>query len=255
MTQTELDKAYRMLTEKADQASLAAYYEQLMATELWVPVSAQALATVEDGEATGEPMEMLAFQDDDGITTILAFDTEQRLTTWADGREQPFAALRGEALFLALGGGEQQVALNVGTDEPNLISTAQCKWIYERLSDGSSQRKLAAGAEFRIGVPADVPAGLTAALVSAFGKAGTVEVAYLFGMQDDGDDGEFRIVIGIKPKTGDAAVADDIVAVIRNTVDGLDGRDLPVMDFLLMRDGDDISDAVRETIEPFYPPA
>ena len=125
---TPLDTAHAAMSAQDTDASRLTFYDRFAAAELFVLLEAEAI---------GDEIKPQLFQTEQG-KFVLAFDTEERLTTFNDG-PAPYAAVSGRTLAQMLNGQEIGVGLNLW-DNPSafLLPAGTIAWLNDALADAPS---------------------------------------------------------------------------------------------------------------------
>lgn len=171
------------------------FYNALMREELLVPV--EELPVEEPGavnSAEGMSIKPVVVEQD-GKQTIMLFDTEDRLSNWADG-EMAFVGLEGHVIFTMLDG-TYQVILNPGQELHKLFGNDEVQWLHD-VATGAPPAPQRENDNSRIGLPANIPAGLVDCLETEIPKwAEDIDDAYIFGLEPDISKPEYVIVVGL----------------------------------------------------------
>ncbi|MDA0241086.1 MAG: SseB family protein [Proteobacteria bacterium] len=172
-----------------------AFYNLLMQEEVLVPVS--ELPVEEPGavnSADGMSIKPVIV-DHDGQPTLMLFDTEDRLSDWAEG-EMAFVGLQGHVVFTMIDG-DYQVVLNPGQELHKVFGNDEVQWLHD-VATGAPPAPQRENDNSRIGLPANLPAGLVACLETEIPKwADDIEHAYIFGLEPDISKPEYVIVVGL----------------------------------------------------------
>ena len=189
MTETALDRAHALMEETGEgPEEQMAFYAQLAATELFVMLTK---------EAEGDTVSPELFDLGD-VSFILAFDTEERLASFA-GRIVPYAALSGRAVARMLGGQGVGIAFNIEVaPSAMLLPPEAVDWLVETLSEEPQE------AEARpetLSPPSGLPEALLTALDTRLAAAeGLARKAYLVGVTyDTGATGHLLGIVGAVP--------------------------------------------------------
>ena len=174
MTFTALDQAATAMSEEPDNdATRLAFYERLASSQLFL--------LLED-EPVGETIEPRVFELSNG-TFVLAFDTEDRLTTFAEG-PAPYAALPGRAIVELLADQSIGLGLNLGVAAPALVPSDAIAWLAQTLSTRPSEQD---ETPERFDPPSSLPETLLTALDSRLALAGGLaSLAYLVAVTYSG---------------------------------------------------------------------
>ena len=176
MTTTALDAAaLAMEARPEDDTPRLAFFEQLASSQLFVPL---------DAEPVGETIAPRTFDTSEG-TFVLAFDTEDRLTAFAEG-PSPYAALPGRSIVEMLVGQDVGLGLNLGVaPSSQLIPATVLVWLAETLSTRPSERDAKPES---FAPPGELPEVLLSALDSRLARAaGLARLAYLVSATYAGD--------------------------------------------------------------------
>ena len=188
MAETALDHAHAAMDMAEDEATRMGYYQQLIATELFMLLEAEA-----DGESV-EPRIFPA----EGHSFVLVFDTEARLAEFA-GAGSAYAALSGRAIAGLLAPEGLGLGINLGVAPSEMLLPPDAvAWLQETMGDGPNEVETQVQ-EFRPprGLPESLLKGLDARLASATGLA---ENAYLAGVvYENGAEGHMLGVIDAVP--------------------------------------------------------
>jgi hypothetical protein len=123
---TELDHAlesFRQDKPGADHQSI--FYHLFLNTMFYVPTVKESIE-VEKSEPE-EEVTLPMVVEVDGLNYLMLFDTEQRLTAWAD-KEVPFLTVPGH-MIAELSAPDLYWALNVGTDFAKQFVPDEIAWI------------------------------------------------------------------------------------------------------------------------------
>jgi len=165
---TQLDHALAA-ADRGD-AEAQAFYDVFLNARLYVPT-----AEDEPGSPAGTVNLLVADVDDEGI--VPAFDSEARLTDWAE-RDAPFTVLPGHALIEQLDP-TLQLALNVGTKHFKLFVETELAWLRERLGETVTDLEPNDQDEAADFKTTDPPGALVDAMIPAFRRNELVAVAFL----------------------------------------------------------------------------
>jgi hypothetical protein len=180
MTETALDRVHAaMEAAPEDDAARLAFFDRLAGAELFLLLSREA----EGAEVTPETFPI------DGVPYVAAFDTEERLASFA-GRIVPYAALSGRALAPLLSAQGLGLVLNPeAAPSAMVLSPEVMDWLAQTLAPGPRRVEERAVA---VGPPGDLPGGVLAAidakLASAAGlarHAWLVSATYTGGRRGD----------------------------------------------------------------------
>ncbi len=129
MTNTPLDQAHAAMTNAPnDDTARLKFFERLADSELVLMLDSKS--------ETDAP---ILFDTSDG-SFVLAFDTEDRLTTFAEA-PAPYAALSGRALAIMLAGKSVGIALNPDVAPSSmLIPPDAIDWLHRLLDDAPKQQ-------------------------------------------------------------------------------------------------------------------
>ena len=123
---TKLDKVLNSIGEDGD---LTPYFEELVKTNLFVPIDPES-----DPEEEGEEFDPFILQSDDMIF-IPVFDTLDRFKDWAKGfgEEIRYLQVEGQEFFDAidLDGEEVHVVVNHMTETEEMLYPENIQWIQE----------------------------------------------------------------------------------------------------------------------------
>lgn len=160
MTHTPLDKAHMDMSASPDNdKARLSFFERLADCELFLML---------DGSADSETP--LLFDTTDG-SFVLVFDTEDRLTTFAEA-PAPYAALSGRALALMLEGKGVGAALNPDVAPSSmLIPPEAIDWLHNLLGDAPEQQQKIPTEVRTPSAPPRLIEGLDGKLASAGGLA------------------------------------------------------------------------------------
>ncbi|MGH1423949.1 MAG: SseB family protein [Pseudooceanicola sp.] len=194
MTDTPLDLAHgAMEAAPDDDAARLRFYERLADNEFFVLLTEEAA----DDRLSPEVFEL------SDAAYILVFDTEDRLSTFADGAA-PYAALSGRAIAQMLAG--QGIGLGINLEvapSSTLLPADAVDWLAATLGHAPEQveSRIAAFHPPR-GLPEALLAGLDVKLALTGGLA---ECAYLVGTEDDkGRRGHMLAFVDARPGAEDA---------------------------------------------------
>lgn len=167
MTETPLDRAHAaMEAAPDDDAARLAFFDRLAGAELFLLLAREA----EGAEVTPETFPI------DGGAYVAAFDTEERLASFAD-RIVPYAALSGRALAPLLAAEGLGLALNPEAPSAMVLAPEVMAWLAATLAPGPSQVEERAVA---VGPPGYLPDGVLAAIDARLaGAAGLARHAWL----------------------------------------------------------------------------
>ncbi|MEL7100590.1 MAG: SseB family protein [Pseudomonadota bacterium] len=186
---TPLDTAHAaMMADEAADAPRAAFYAQLLTTELYLLL---------EEEPEGDDITPRSFELPQGVT-VLAFDREDRLAAFADGAA-PYAAVSGRTLAELLAPAGIGLGLNLEVAPSSiLLPPAAMAW----LADQSATPE--ATAEARItelsppkGLPEALLTALDARLAGATGLARFAAMA--LAQYEDGGQGHLLAFVGALP--------------------------------------------------------
>lgn len=184
---TPLDHAHeRLVSEPANDDARLNFFELFASTELFV--------VLENGTETPR-----LFDTGDG-QFLLAFDTEDRLTRFADG-PATYAALSGRAIAEMIGNQPVGVGLNLEVAPSSQLIPAQgIAWLNDLLAK-PPQELNAAPTEFR--PPSDFPETLLSSLDARLAAAeGLASMAYLAGVTyRGGRQGHILAIIDAAPES------------------------------------------------------
>lgn len=167
---TPLDTAHATMEDHNTDEARLAFYDRFAAAELFVLL---------ENEPKGDDITPQLFQTEQG-GFVLAFDTEDRLTTFNDG-PAPYAAVSGRTLAQMLSGQEIGVGLNLW-ENPSafLLPAGTIAWLNDVLSEAPSTVE-------DIPETFSAPKGLPEVLISAIdtrlaAAEGLAKLAYLAGV-------------------------------------------------------------------------
>jgi len=166
MTETPLDHAYAQMQADPDAQMLRLrFYDRLLGAELFVLLERPMAA----GQDRIEPKILTS----EGVSFVLAFDREERLSQFVDGTEAPYAALTGRALAKMLAPQDIGLGLNLGVAPSEiLLDGAAMIWLRDIAEQGPTSidaRPVALNAPR--GLPQDVLIALDAKLAGLTGLA------------------------------------------------------------------------------------
>ncbi len=167
--ETHLDKAHAAM-ENGGESERLRFYELLTAAELFLLL---------EGEATGDQIVPQAFSVE-GQAFVLAFDTEERLASFA-GKEAHYVALSGRAVAEMLAEAGLGLGLNLEVGPSALLLPPEAMaWLVETL--GEAPQEIEAQPE-EIFAPTGLPDTLVTALDARLAAAeGLAQSAYLVGV-------------------------------------------------------------------------
>lgn len=171
---TPLDIAHAAMSENDSDASRLTFYDRFAAAELFV--------LLED-EPDGDNIKPQLFQTEQGAF-VLAFDTEDRLTTFNDG-PAPYAAVSGRTLAQMLNGQEIGVGLNLW-DNPSafLLPAGTIAWLHDALAEAPDAIE---ETPETFSAPKGLPEVLITAIDARLAAAeGLAKMAYLAGVTYSG---------------------------------------------------------------------
>ncbi|MEO0750525.1 MAG: SseB family protein [Pseudomonadota bacterium] len=188
MLETPLDHAHAAMATAEGEATRMAFFQQLVATELFVLL---------EEEAVGETISPRLFPVEEH-SFVLVFDTEARLAEFA-GAGSAYAALSGRAVAGLLASEGLGLGINLGVAPSEMLLPPDAvTWLQDTLGDGPAEVETHVR-EFHppTGLPESLLTGLDARLASATGLA---ENAYLAGVvYDSGATGHMLGVIDALP--------------------------------------------------------
>jgi hypothetical protein len=131
---TALDQALETLWEQDDEKSQAHFYELFLSTEFFVPTTDEQSAAGSRGGQGGLTPLVVEYEGED---YLVLFDSEERLTDWAEKR-LPFVRVSGQVLA------EKSVpglfwALNVGTAYAKQFIPDEIAWLKTVVAHGGSE--------------------------------------------------------------------------------------------------------------------
>lgn len=215
---TVLDQAHAaMQAAPEDDAAARAYYGALAAAELFVLLTEEA----QDDQISPELFDL------GDARFLLAFDTEDRLSRFAD-RIVPYAALSGRTVAQMLAGQGVGLAVNLEVaPSAMLLPPEAMTWLVEMLGDGP--REASAQVE-EIGPPLGLPDVLLPALDARLAAAqGLARAAYLVGVTyADGTRSHLLGVLDALPEA-EAALAGSVQEALQFS--GLEAGSLDVAFF------------------------
>lgn len=171
---TALDLA--LIKSEEGEAQAQAFYDAFFNARLYIPTT-----DPEPGAEEGSVALLVADIDGEGVVPV--FDSQERLTGWAE-REMPFTVLAGHALIEHLDP-ELQIALNAGHAQFKLFVGEEISWLREQLAQsvkGLDGEEL--GEEPTI-ARAEPPSKLTAALGPALARNNHIGAAFLVAVEND----------------------------------------------------------------------
>ena len=166
MTETPLDHAHAQMQADPDaQMPRLRFYDRLLGAELFVLLERPMAA----GQDRIEPKILTS----EGVSFVLAFDREERLSQFVDWVEAPYAALTGRALAKMLAPQDIGLGLNLGVAPSEiLLDGAAMIWLRDIAKQGPTSidaRPVALNAPR--GLPQDVLIALDAKLAGLTGLA------------------------------------------------------------------------------------
>lgn len=170
---SDLDLA--LIKSEEGEAEAQAFYDAFFNARLYIPTT-----DPEPGAEEGSVALLVADIDGEGVVPV--FDSQERLTGWAE-REMPFTVLAGHALIEHLDP-ELQIALNAGHAQFKLFVGEELGWLREQL--GQSVRALDGeeiGEEPTIR-EAEAPPELSAALAPALARNMYIGAAFLVAVEN-----------------------------------------------------------------------
>lgn len=200
---TPLDQAFVVARSAADETEQMTFYQQLVATELFVLL---------EGESDNEIITPSLFEVD-GQSFVLAFDTEARLSGFTGGASH-YAAMSGRSLVGLLAPEGLGLGVNLGVpSSETLLPSDLVGWLHETLARGPAEVETQVREFHPPGVlPERLLTGLDARLASASGLA---ENAYLAGVvYENGANGHMLGVIDVLPGA-EAALAQAVSEVLQ----------------------------------------
>ena len=210
--QTTLDAAF--LEAQRDPAASPRFFDELMATLLYMPVHEEP----EETESGGQSISPIIFEVEDE-ETILVFDSEERVADWAT-EPVNYVGLPGATIF-EMFDGREQVGLNLGVAPSSLIITREnVAWLHDRAVEATEAEEIPAGANLRVEPPADAPREAVAALTSRLaGFRAEVQEATLFRLFVEGEGGResSRLVLALSPTPIGAHRAEEVAAALAKT--------------------------------------
>ena len=172
--QTPIDRAHAAM-EDGGHSDRAQFFDRVAEAELFLWLEA---------EPEGERVNPRIFPVE-GAAHVLAFDTEDRLSDFAE-QQAPYVALSGRVLAGMLAGQGIGLGLNLGAPSAILLPPDAMDWLAGALGEGPDEREaVVAWYEAPRDVPKELLRSLDAKLAAA---AGLAEVAWLasVGYEDGG---------------------------------------------------------------------
>ena len=164
---TPLDRAHAAMIENDTDAARLAFYDRFAAAELFLLL---------ETEPVGDDIKPQLFQTEQG-TFVLAFDTEDRLTTFHHG-PAPYAAVSGRTLAQMLASQPVGVGLNLW-DNPSafLLPAGTIAWLKDILAETPEATE---DTPETFGAPKGLPESLITAIDARLAAAeGLAKFAYL----------------------------------------------------------------------------
>lgn len=137
MKLSPLDKAHKAAqttddaSEEIQNEAEANYYDLFFNTVLFVPtwdIPEKPKAEELDDEMSIQPVIIEDESGEDNKTYIMLFDSEERLTKWADGKEVGIVGLEGHEV-LNIFGSENYMLLNAGTEYTKEFLPEEIEWL------------------------------------------------------------------------------------------------------------------------------
>lgn len=193
--ETRLDAAWmRANAPKASDAETARFYDVMLAETLYLPVFDEIDEDTEQGIAP----KMIEVE---GVQTLLAFDTEERLARFIEGPSN-YVALPGRGVIEMIAGRDVQLALNLGVaPSATLLPPGIIDWIWETISAPPDVVELGRGAPLSVSAPTQAPQSLLAALTARLAlMSRDVAEAWLFTTSFERDEGGIarHLVLGLR---------------------------------------------------------
>lgn len=195
---TPLDIAHAAMLERDTDGARLAFYDRFAAAELFVLL---------EREPDGEDITPRLFQTEQGAF-VLAFDTEDRLTTFNEG-PAPYAAISGRSLAQMLNGQQIGVGLNLW-DNPSafLLPAGTLAWLTDVLAEApQSIEETPETFSAPKGLPEVLITAIDARLAAA---AGLAKLAYLAGVTYQGGRPGHMLAFVDAGETAQNALADTI---------------------------------------------
>ncbi|WP_206615111.1 SseB family protein [Mesobaculum littorinae] len=199
---TALDTAHAAMEASDDDAPRRAFYDRLATAELVLLL---------DKEPVGDEISPAVFDLDTG-PTVVAFDSEERLTTFT-GAPAPYAALPGRVLAQMLAGQGVALGLNLSVAPSSTLLPAEAMvWLAERLA-GAPDEARDRPAELRAPrLPRPLMEALDHRLARASGLVARVYLAQ--AVWDDGSDSPLVALVGAAPGA-ETALAQSVAEAAR----------------------------------------
>ncbi|MDD9979231.1 MAG: SseB family protein [Boseongicola sp.] len=178
MSETALDTAHRNMEETGSDEARLRFFGQFAGTELFLLLEA---------EAAGDTVEPRIYETEQGSFTLV-FDTEDRLTAFAEG-PAPYAAVSGRALAGMLSGQNIGIGLNLGVAQSAFLFGADSvSWLEQTVAAPPSETSdIPVSVEAPHGLPETLLKELDARLSQTNGIAQTaclVRATYAGGSQN-----------------------------------------------------------------------
>lgn len=217
---TPLDSAF--LRAQQDSEATAQFFDTLFAETLFLPV-------VDDLEEVGGMPEgrsvQPVFYDVDGATTVVVFDTEERLAQFVD-EPTNYIGLPGRDLFRMFDGREQ-IAVNLAVAPSSVILAADnVAWLHEQATAAAAVHEVNPGSTLRLEHPGAVAPAALAALTSCLaGLRDAVEDAVLvrISVEEGGPPDQARLVLAMAPTEAGKDRADEVAQSVAEAAAPLAG--------------------------------
>lgn len=170
---------------------------------------------------------------------LLAFDREERLTTFTEG-PAPYAAMSGRTLAKMLNNQDVGIGLNLGTAPSSfLIPTEAVAWLNATLAQGPDEFDAKPSTFARpLGLPESLLTGLDTKLATAQGLAKSAFLAAV--TYEDGRHGHLLAIIDAIPDAQPALASAVSEAVV------FSGIDAGELDVAFLRSGDPATDSLAK---------
>ena len=247
---TSLDEALKAAYD--DPSTQMDFYYRFLGTDLYVPIISSSVpvgAHIRSDENTTISPIILEV---DGKRGLPVFDTEDRLASWAEGREVRFVVVRGYVILeiLASMPGDYQIALNVGQPIHRIFEIEEVNWLRGISSSMSSEMSLTEREKISISDPSIDVSHLTQALAQEF-KAESNKILKAYVVEVSGESfestGELFIVIILAEE--DKRYAESIIKELSPVILQKAPEGKPVN--LSWKD-DSLLNLVQEKFQPFY---
>lgn len=243
---TPLDSAY-VAAQKSEERQ-SNFYNTFLNSELFIPTHTSPEIEQHRRASENESISPI-FVEADGIQYLMLFDSEERLSSWAQ-REVGFVALPGHAVVEMMSP-EFHWILNVGTDYVKTFAPEEIQWLKSNLAQTKGQEaKMAAGTNVLIGAPAKVPSGLIESLVNTIKRNPEIKRAYLGQVhyEKEGEVPHLALVFEA-PKLSQSvleAIRTDLAIATKGFVGESEYIDI------LVDDGTGVANEIAKAVKPFY---